>query len=266
MKSAMLKILGVVLFAFLPLPIVVVAVSSFVKNGYFTMPLAPFSLRWYEEFLRDDQWTWLLLTSAGLAVVVALVSTLLALLAALVLNEKSFKGSGLVENLVMLPLVFPNAALGVAFLGMAGLLGISGSYLGIVLAHCIITLPFAYRPILNSLRKIDGSMSEAAMSLGSTPGRVLWTVILPLIRPGLITAFIFCFIISFDEATVTIFLVGPEVTTLPIRILTEIQERGSPVIAAISTFLVLITIAIVIFLERTVGLELFSAPEKKSRP
>jgi len=163
----------------------------------------------------------------------------------------------------MLPLVFPNAALGVAFLGVLGLLGIGGTYLGIVLAHCIITLPFAYRPILNALRKLDPALEEASMSLSATPLQVLRTVTLPMLRPGLITAFLFCFIVSFDEATVTIFLIAPDVNTLPVRILTQIQESASPVIAAIATFLILFTLSLVLLLERTVGLELFAAPQRE---
>jgi putative spermidine/putrescine transport system permease protein len=252
------------LFAFLPLPIIIVAVSSFTHDGYFTLPLSALSLRWYAEFFSEERWTGLLLVSGMLAMAVAFVSTLLALMAALVLHQKPFKGSGGVEALIMLPLVFPNAALGVAFLGLLGLLGVSGTYLGIMIAHCIITLPFAYRPILNSLRKLEPALAEAGMSLGASPLTVLRTVTLPMLRPGLITSFLFCFIVSFDEATVTIFLVGPDVTTLPMRILTEIQERGSPVIAAVSTFLVLLTAGVVLTLERTVGLELFAAPSKKN--
>jgi len=222
------SIVLVLLFAFLPLPIIVVALSSLTKTGYFTIPLESISLRWYIEFFTDQQWIGLLLISGAIAVLVALISTTVALMSALVLARHKFTGSGAFETLIMLPLVFPNAALGVAFLGLLGLLGVSGTYLGIVLAHCIITLPFAYRPILNSLRKLDPAIEEASMSLGASPGKVLRTVTLPLLKPGLISAFLFCFIVSFDEATITVFLIAPDVTTLPVRILTEIQESASP--------------------------------------
>jgi len=252
-----------ILFAFMPLPLIVVAISSVSKSGYFTIPLAELSWRWYIEFLTDAEWLHLLLVSAVIAVIVSIISTTAALFSALVLYRRRVVGRGLIETLIMLPLVFPNAALGVAFLGLLGLLGAQGTYLGIVLAHCIIALPFAYRPILNSLRKLDPAFEEASMSLGATPGTVLRTVTLPMLRPGLVSAFLFCFIISFDEATITIFLIAPDVTTLPVRILTVIQESASPVIAAIATFLVLFTLAMVMLLERTTGLEMFAAPERK---
>jgi len=257
-----LRFLLALLFAFLPLPIVIVAISSFTESGYFTVPLGELSWRWYLEFLTDAQWLHLVAISAGLAALVAMLSTAVALLGALAIDRYRFAGRGLMESLIMFPLVFPNAALGVAFLGLLGLLGIGGTYLGIVLAHCIITLPFAYRPILNSLRKLDPSVEEASMSLGARPAQVLRTVTLPMIRPGLISAFLFCFIVSFDEATITVFLIAPDVNTLPVRILTQIQESASPVIAAIATFLIALTLSIVLLLERTVGLELFAAPER----
>jgi len=115
----------------------------------------------------------------------------------------------------------------------------------------------------NALRKLDPALEEASMSLSATPLQVLRTVTLPMLRPGLITAFLFCFIVSFDEATVTIFLIAPDVNTLPVRILTQIQESASPVIAAIATFLILFTLSLVLLLERTVGLELFAAPQRE---
>ena len=111
--------------------------------------------------------------------------------------------------------------------------------------------------------KVDPALEEASMSLGAKPWQVLRSVTLPMLRPGLITALLFCFIVSFDEATITVFLIAPDVMTLPVRILTQIQESASPVIAAIATFLVAVTLSLVLLLERTVGLELFAAPARE---
>ena len=100
------------------------------------------------------------------------------------------------------------------------------------------------------------------MSLGAQPGYVFRTVTLPLLRSGLVTALLFSFIISFDEVTVSIFLVGPDATTLPARIFAHIQESASPVVAAISTFLVAITIGLIVLLQRLIGLDLFIEVER----
>lgn len=125
-------------------------------------------------------------------------------------------------------------------------------------------MPFAYRPLINTLGRLDRSLEEAAMNRGAPPGEVLQTVVLPLLCPALVAAFLFNFIISFDEVSVTLFLVGPDVTTLPVRVFTEIEESGSPVIAAISSFLVGITIVLFLAVDRWVGLRLFVTGEVRS--
>jgi putative spermidine/putrescine transport system permease protein len=127
--------------------------------------------------------------------------------------------------------------------------------------HIILCGPFAYRPIAVALQKIDGSMPEAAMSLGAREGAVFRRVILPLMKPGIVTALLFTFIISFDEVTVTLFLVSPDVTTLPVMIWGHIRDSADPVVAAISTLLILMTAIIVLAVERLVGLQMFVNPE-----
>ncbi len=249
--------------AFLPAPILIVAISSFSRTGYLQFPPQALSLRWYTEFLTDTVWLKAVAVSFVVAVAVALVTTAISFLAALATTRKHFVGRGAFELLMLSPLLFPHAAIGVALLSLLATLGWIGRYPGILLAHVILCVPFAYRPIVNSMRKLDLALEEAAMNLGATPAYVFRTVTLPLLRPGLVTALLFSFIISFDEVTVTIFLIGPDVITLPTRIFAHIQESASPVVAAISTFLILVTIALVIALQRLVGLELFVEAERR---
>lgn len=99
------------------------------------------------------------------------------------------------------------------------------------------------------------------MSLGANRWKTFFFVTIPLVRPGLITSLLFSFILSFDEVTTTMFLVGPFVTTLPVQIYSFIQESGTPVVAAISTSLVLLTLVLVLLLERLVGLQFFVDPD-----
>jgi putative spermidine/putrescine transport system permease protein len=183
-------------------------------------------------------------------------------MAALAVARESGRFAAAFETAVLAPLIFPHAALGMAMVALAAAFHVYGTFAGLVLTHCIITLPFAYRPISASLKKLDPALEEAAMSLGSRPWNTFVRVVLPLMRPGLVTALLFSFIISFDEVTITMFLVGPEVTTLPVSIYAYIQESGKPVVAAISAALVGLTLVLVLLLERFVGLELFVEAEK----
>lgn len=247
---------------FLPAPILIVIASSFSRSGYLQFPPQALSLRWYTQFLTDETWLHALWVSFLIGLAVAILTTLLAFLAALVTTRVSFRGRTSFELLMLSPLLFPHAAIGVALLSLLSGLGWIGRYQGILLAHAILCVPFCYRPIVNSMRKLDLAVEEAAMSLGAPPLYVFRTVTLPLLRPGIVTALLFSFIISFDEVTVTIFLIGPDVLTLPTRIFAHIQESASPVVAAISSFLVAVTIILVAVLQRFVGLELFVEAER----
>lgn len=264
-SAAQKTLVGAVLL-FLPAPIVIVVLSSFTARGYISFPPGALSLKWYAEFLGSTDWLTSLAISLVLAALAAVFSTAIALLAALVFTRKRLPMAASFETLVLLPLIFPHAALGVVMLGLAGLFGWTGRFPGLLLAHVIMTVPYAWRPIVSSLRKLDLAMEEAAMSLGARPLYVFRRVTLPLLRPGLVTALLFTFIISFDEVTVSLFLVGPDVSTLPVRIFSHIQDSGSPVIAAISTVLVLLTVLVVLLLDRLIGLELFVDVEQRRRP
>ncbi len=249
------------LLLFLPAPIIIVIAASFSEVGYIRFPPGALSLRWYEEFLSDPRWMEGFVTSLQLAVAAAIFSTVTAFLAAYVVARNDGWFFRWFETAIMLPLIFPHAALGVTALALLSMFYIYGTFAGLLLAHCIITLPYAYRPISVSLKKLDRSMEEASMSLGANRWKTFFFVTIPLVRPGLITSLLFSFILSFDEVTTTMFLVGPFVTTLPVQIYSFIQESGTPVVAAISTSLVLLTLVLVLLLERLVGLQFFVDPD-----
>ena len=256
------RLFAVALFLVLPGPIIIVVAVSFTSVGYIRFPPGDLSLRWYAEFLADQRWLDALVTSVGLASAGALITTIVSLMAALAVARENSRLGAIFETAVLAPLIFPHAALGMAMVALASMFHVYGTFAGLLLAHCIITLPFAYQPISVSLRKMDASLEEAAMSLGSRPWNTFLAVTLPLMRPGLVTALLFAFIISFDEVTISMFLIGPEISTLPVSIYSYIQESGKPVVAAISSALVALTLILVLILERVVGLELFVEAER----
>lgn len=264
--SVALRTIVVAVLLFLPAPIIIVILSSFTKAGYISFPPGEMSLRWYGEFLGSADWLATLGLSFLLAALAATLSTVVTFLGALAATRRRLPmGQGL-ETLVLLPLIFPHAALGVIMLGLVAMFGWTGQFLGLLLAHFILTIPYAWRPIVAAMRKHDLAMEEAAMSLGAPPFYTFRKVTLPLLRPGLVTALLFTFIISFDEVTVSLFLVGPDLSTLPVKIFSTIQDSGSPVIAAVSAILVALTILVVFLLDRVIGLELFVAAEQRRKP
>lgn len=257
---------NLLLLALVPAPLLIIAAVSVTPDRFLAFPPTGFSLVWYERFLASADWMKAFGVSAAIAACAAVLSTAAATAAALALDGLAGRRRGAAETMILSPLIFPHAAIGVAMLGFLLALRLNGTAAGILLVHVILCGPFAYRPIAVSLQKIDPSLIEAAMSLGHDRRQTFRRVTLPLLRPGIVTALLFTFIISFDEVTVTLFLISPDIMTLPVKIYGHIRDSADPVVAAISTVLVLITLVIVVTLERTVGLQLFVNPEADDGP
>ena len=247
------------LLFFLPAPIVVIGATSFAAAGYLRFPPGELSLRWYAEAATDPRWIDSFLTSLSIAAVVAVTVTAIAFAGAYACHRLKPRWLATFELIVMSPLFFPHAALGVALVNVLALSGHLGTASGIVVAHVVCTLPFAWRPIMVALQRIDSEIVEAASLLGADERRIALGIALPLARSGIVTALLFSFIISFDEVTATMSLTWPQVTALPVQIYAFIQENASPVLAAISTVTVAMTLLVVMLLERLIGLEFFVA-------
>ena len=254
---ALLTVFAFAMFVFIMAPIVIVVVASFTPRGYLEFPPQGVSLRWYAEVLTSWPWIKAFGISVALATVAATLTTFICFLAALVTTRRTFAGKGLLETLIIMPLLLPHAALAIALFSLVLFVGLRGTFPGLILAHLIVALPFVYRPIVNGLRQLDLSIEEAAMTLGADPATTFRKITLPLIRPALISAFLFSFIVSFDEVTVSVFLTGVDLTTLPVKILSEIQNSASPAIAAVSTILMCITLGMVLVINRLVGVRMF---------
>jgi len=117
----------------------------------------------------------------------------------------------------------------------------------------LVALPFVVRIVLTAIRGIPAAVEEAAATLGATPFRIFYRIILPLMIPGLIAAGALAFLASFDEVVISLFLVGPRITTLPIAIFRYLDYRADPQISALSVVLIAFTLLIVVVIERTVG-------------
>ena len=255
--------IAVVVLFLLPAPLWFVAWVSFSGESFLRLPPREYSLRWYVEFLSSAMWMYALGVSVVLGAVVALVTTATALFAALAAERMRSASRGWFELLILLPLLFPAAAMAIAMRAVNTQLDINATFLGVMIAHVIICGPFAYRPIAVNLRALDPGTREAAMSLGASPSYTLWKIILPQLKPGLITSLWFSFIISFDEVNVTMFLVGTQFTTLPVQTYARLADAGDPIVAAISVFLIVITVLLVVVLQRLVGLKMLVNSEAR---
>mgnify|MGYP005995863383 CR=1 FL=1 len=244
---------------FLMGPLVVIIAGSFTETPYVAFPPEGFTLKWYQALFQRQDFLESFIDSLLLAGLSTVVATVLGTLAALSIARKGEAGREFLRGFFMLPLILPTIVTGVALfqfmrtseIGMALL---PGNWAGLLLGHTLITIPYVVRTVGASLVSLDPSLAEAAEGLGASPSRVLFGVIMPAIMPAVMVSLIFCFILSFDQVTISIFLSGPDVTTLPIRIYNYIEFAIDPMIAAVSALLILFAYVLVLGLERTVGL------------
>jgi putative spermidine/putrescine transport system permease protein len=241
---------------FLLLPIVAVIGSSVTDTNYPTFPPQGFSLRWYMAVFQEPAFTDAMQRSLWLALASSLTAGVLGTLSAVGLSRAG-RNAKLLTTLILSPILFPTVVLGLALLIFFTKLGLQGTFVGLVIAHSVLTTPFVVRLALSSLADFDISLEEAARNLGASPLRTFFQITLPLIAPGVIAGVLFAFILSFDELVVTLFLIGPEMQTLPIRIYTFLEYDSKPTISAVATLVILAWLI--------VGLPVFMSSSRRSR-
>lgn len=239
------------LAAFLLAPVLLVFPMSLSADADLSWPPSGWSLRWYAALLADDAMIAALGNSLLLAAAVTALALLIAFPAALALARGRLAALAV---LLTLPLLLPSIVLGLALLVLFVRLGLVGSWPGMAVAHLLITLPYALRVLETALRALPPGVEEAAASLGARPAAVALRITLPLAAPGLAAAAILVFLVSFDEVVVSLFVAGPRLTTLPVALYRHVESRSDPLVAAVAALLVLGTLALVIALERLVGL------------
>jgi putative spermidine/putrescine transport system permease protein len=153
------------------------------------------------------------------------------------------------------PLMIPQVVLGVAFLRFFSALGFTGSFAWLALTHVIVVMPYALRLVLSAATGLDTDAERAALSLGASRFTAFRRVVLPLILPGVAGGWMLAFIQSFDELTMTVFVSTPGTTTLPVAMYNQIAHTIDPLVASVSTVLIVGTLVLMFLLDRVVGLD-----------
>ena len=275
----------VAIFIFLIAPILIVIPLSFNAEPYFTftqrmLTLDPegYSLRWYDllltfgmqapDALRDGAWwsdvwqnaTWV--KAAKNSVIIGfwstIVATTLGTLAALGLARNEMPFRRIIMAILISPMIVPIIiiATGLFFFysNPCAIMGtecgrLTSTYTGVVLAHATLGIPFVIITVTATLIGFDQSLARAAASLGASPSRTFFKIVLPLILPGVVSGALFAFVTSFDEVVAVLFIAGPEQQTIPRQMWNGIREAISPAILSVATILVIISIALLATVE-----------------
>lgn len=227
-------------YFFMLCPLIFVIWLSFFSDTILYFPPSGYTFSWYHKAVTNAAFVDGFLTSLQVAALAALVGVALGVVAALGIIRYRFSGSKSVNTLLLSPLLIPNIVAGVAiylaYLQLENFLDmdIVGTYGGLVIAHVCLTIPWTVRLVSASMHGLDPSIEEAARNLGASGPRAFLRITLPMLRPAIVAATLFSFIVSFENLELSLSLVGPGRTTLPIAIMQYLEFNLDPTIAAVS--------------------------------
>lgn len=241
--------------AFMLAPLLIVVLVSFTDKGYIALPFDGASWRWYRAILAAPDFVDAFWRSLALGAAAATLATLLAIPAGMAIAWHRFPGREALLGLLLSPLMVPHIVLGIALLRFLTQLGASGSWWGLTAAHTVIVLPYVLRLVVAAATGFDRSVTQAAQSLGASGWTVFRRIELPLILPGVAGGWLIAFINSFDELTMSIFVASAATQTLPVKMYNHIAHTIDPLLASVSTVLIVLTLALMLVLDRFYGLD-----------
>jgi putative spermidine/putrescine transport system permease protein len=240
---------------FMMAPLAMVILVSFTDKGYISMPFDGASWRWYLAILKDDAFMSAFYRSLVLGATAATIATLFAVPAGMAIAWHRFPGREAMLGLLLSPLMVPHVVLGIALLRFLTQLGASGTMWGLTAAHTVLVMPYVLRLVVAAATGFDRSLAQAAESLGASGWTVFRRVELPLIVPGVAGGWLIAFINSFDELTMSIFVASAGTQTLPVKMYNHIANSIDPLVASISTVLIVLTLVLMMLLDRFYGLD-----------
>ncbi len=237
------------LVVFLYAPILILIIFSFNDRELVSFPWQGFTTRWYEQFVQNPEILGALKTSAWIAAISSIITTVLAVPASIAMQRRRFFGKGLVSGFLLAPLVVPLVVLGTAMLILFNYLSIPFGPVTLVISHVIISLPFAVLTIVPRLERIPEALEEAARDLGANWWITFRSITFPLLAPAVVSAFLISYVISFDEIVLASFLAGTT-TTFPLYVYSQLRlPRQLPQIPAVAVVVLIVSAFVVTLAE-----------------
>ena len=235
---------GIAVVIFLIAPLLAILPLAFTSSVFLTYPIPAWSMRWFGELVTEDAWRRSIVNSLIIGFGTTALSLTLGTAASLGLRHRILFLSGALKTLFLLPMVVPAVVLGVGMQVLFVRLGIASSYIGVIVAHSVVAIPFVVVSVSAALAGIDERVELAAQSLGASPATVLRHVTFPLAMPGIVSGAVLAFATSLDEVVLTLFVAGPNQRTLARQMFSTIRENISPAIAAAALILIAGTVVI----------------------
>lgn len=255
-SSSSLKLFAWLVLFFLIMPILVIVPLSFNAEPFFTFTKGmlalesdAYSIKWYESIINDDKWILAIQNSFIIGIFATILATFLGVLAAVGLSSPVMPFKRLITAILLSPIIVPLIIVAAGMFFFYTRFGLVGTYAGVIIAHAALGIPFVIITVTATLTGFDTSLFRAGLSLGASPLKVFWNVVVPLIRPGVISGALFAFVTSFDEIVLVLFLAGPEQRTIPRQMFSGLREQINPTILAVATLLIVVSITLLMTIE-----------------
>lgn len=234
-------------------PILAVVLMSFQEKSFIAFPPSAFSTKWYGEFFANTKYRDAIVNSAIVGLSAAALATVVGTLAAIgTVRLGKLPGRKLITFLAIAPAVLPPIILAIGLFPISAWLSLNGTFYAIIGAHAVIGVPYPFITVSGALRGYSDRLEVASMVLGANPLQTFRWVTLPMIRPGLLSGFIFAFAASLDELVLAMFLSRPSTRTLPLQLWEQLRYQVTPEVAAAATMLVLVAV-LVLLLANAIG-------------
>lgn len=253
-----LKGVALIAFVYILTPLIFITWLSFYSQEIPSFPPEGYTLHWYGQAVHNQRFIGAFLVSLELGVLATIIGLAVAIPAALGVSRLKFRGISAVSNLMLMPLIVPGIVLGIAIyvfqveIEIATRWPILGTLGALLWGHVLLVIPWTVRLVTASLAGFDRTLEEAAQNLGANRWTTFRRVTLPGILPGIVAASMFGFVASFGNLEMSLFLVGPGRTTLPIAILQYLQWKIDPTIASISVIQIVVVTAAMLVTDRFV--------------
>jgi len=235
-------------------PFLIIVAASLSAGETLAFPPQGLSLRWFASVFEVESFRASFLLSLGLAIGATVAALCLGIPAAYALSRYKVPFGEALRTIVSSPIIVPGIVVGLALLRYFVVPFHLGVVVALFLAHTALVLPYALRVVSASLNNLRPDIEEAAILLGASRRQAFFRVVLPNVQDGVWAALILGFVTSFNQVPVSLFLSGPGVDTLPVDMLSYLEITYDPSVAALSTLLALLSLAIVLLAERFLGL------------
>ncbi len=241
-------------FFFLLAPLVIIIGASVSDTSFLTFPPQGLTLHWYENIFEVSAFKRTMVTSFILAVTGTSLSLIVGIPAAYALNRYRVQLPSFLSTVFVLPILVPEIVLGFSLMKTVTTAMGFPIFVSLVIGHALLVLPYCVRVVSAALASFDFSIEEAAVSLGCPRWKAFFIIVLPNVRAGVIAAFILALITSINDVSISLFLTGPGISTLPIQLLAHMEQFFDPTIASVSVLLMLVTVGVMAVVELTLGL------------